>query len=170
MTRRIGLAILISVWAMLVIGAVAAYVSVRSILIADLDSLLFARASALPELSHGEGFDPHHTPQYDWADSYVIQPDAARPPADGPDRPTMREARFARAADGKLLRTVVVAATAAPPHGGEPETPVIVEYSGSMARITSLLSRLRLALAGFVLVAGVIAAGVAMGVSRLVLR
>jgi hypothetical protein len=74
MTRRIALAILLSVWAVLLIGAVAAYFAVRSVLIADVDSLLYARAVSLPELAHTQPLDPKHTPQYDWTDTYTIKP------------------------------------------------------------------------------------------------
>ena len=50
MTRRIAIAILISVWTTLVAGGCVAYWTTRSILLADLDNALLARAMSLPAL------------------------------------------------------------------------------------------------------------------------
>src|SRR3982751_3970499 len=51
MTRRIALAILLTVWAVLVAGCVVAYVTVRWAMIEQLDRSLIAKASAVPELA-----------------------------------------------------------------------------------------------------------------------
>jgi len=162
MTRRIALAILFSVWTMLLIGTVVAYFSVRSVMVADLDSLLYARAVALPELVHAQGFDPNRAPQYDWTDIYSI-----RPASDNvaPARPTITASRIQRGADGRHLRTLTIAAVSA-----ASRSPVIVEYSGSMERIDKLLGRIAFALGAFTIIAGAIAAAVAVYVSRIVLR
>src|SRR4051794_15554241 len=107
MTRRIALAILISVWSMLVIAAVAAYFSVRTILIKDLDSLLYSRAIALPELIQPRGFDPARTPVYDWADAYTIKSDLGR--LTTPDeKPRLLEGSFTRSSTGESTRTIRV--------------------------------------------------------------
>src|SRR5690242_15785266 len=162
MTRRIALAILFSVWTMLLIGTIVAYFSVRSVLVADLDSLLYARAVALPELVHGQGFDPNRAPQYDWTDTYTIRPANSDT---SPARPTITHSRVGRSADGRHIRTLTIAAIAA-----ATQSPVVVEYSGSMERIDRLLGRIAFALAAFTIIAGAIAAAVAVYVSRIVLR
>ncbi|HEX8915511.1 MAG TPA: hypothetical protein VF796_24370, partial [Humisphaera sp.] len=50
MTRRIAIAILLTVWATLVVAGGAAYLGVRAALVADLDAGLVAQAARLPEL------------------------------------------------------------------------------------------------------------------------
>src|SRR5580693_3244797 len=50
MTRRLALAILLIVWATLIAGGIVAYLTTRSVLLADLDATLIARARALPEV------------------------------------------------------------------------------------------------------------------------
>src|SRR5438874_7302904 len=50
MTRRIALAILLTVWAILIAGCATAYVTMRWVLIDQLDRSLVAKASSLPEL------------------------------------------------------------------------------------------------------------------------
>ncbi|HEX8522611.1 MAG TPA: HAMP domain-containing sensor histidine kinase [Tepidisphaeraceae bacterium] len=167
MTRRIAIAILISVWSMLVIAAVAAYFSVRSIMVSDLDSLLYARAIALPELMQPEGFDPSRTPQYDWADTYAIKPDPTRA-ATPSDKPRLLSATFTNAPDGARQRTLRIAAISKPKTAGA--APVIVEYNGPTRHLDSLLRRIKLALVGFVAIATGVAAAVAVIASRMVLR
>jgi signal transduction histidine kinase len=152
---------------MLLIAAVVAYVSIRSIMIADLDSLLYARAIGLPELVHAQVPDPSNPPQYDWADSYNITPDPARS-IDKTSKPVLLSATFTQDADGQDQRTLQVAATSHARSGGI--TPVLVSYSGSMAHLNSLLNRIQLALIGFVAVATGMAAAVAIIASRIVLR
>src|SRR4051812_48271718 len=51
MTRRIALAILLTVWAVLVAGCVVTYATVRWALVEQLDQSLIAKASSLPELA-----------------------------------------------------------------------------------------------------------------------
>src|SRR3954452_17973032 len=50
MSRRITLAILLTVWAMLIAGGGVAYWTTRSLLLADLDEALVGQALARPEL------------------------------------------------------------------------------------------------------------------------
>src|SRR5258706_12310719 len=51
MTRRISLAILLTVWAILIAGCATAYLTMRWVLIDQLDRSMVAKASALPELT-----------------------------------------------------------------------------------------------------------------------
>src|SRR3954471_23911657 len=113
MRRRLALAILLTVWAVLIGGGAVVYVGIRSILISDLDSVLYARATALPELLQPAGFDESRVPLYDWHDRYLIQQaaredspaaaTAATPAAITP--PHLLGARFTRDAQGKRWRT-----------------------------------------------------------------
>src|SRR3954469_8638275 len=73
MRKRLAAAILLTVWTVLIAGGGALYWEIRGLLISDLDSLLYARATALPELLHPAGFDASRVPVYDWNDRYVIQ-------------------------------------------------------------------------------------------------
>src|ERR1041384_539180 len=50
MTRRIALAILVTVWTILIVGCATAYVTMRWVLIEQLDRSIQARASSLTEL------------------------------------------------------------------------------------------------------------------------
>ncbi len=167
MTKRIAIAILISVWSMLLIAAVVAYFSVRSILIADLDSLLYARAVALPELVHGAGADGGSAPQYDWADTYTIVPDASRP-SGVISKAVLLSAGTTRGSSGQDQRTLKLAASSRFRSAGV--IPVIVSYSGRMTHIDSLLNRIQIALVAFIAVAPAMAAAVAIIASRIVLR
>src|SRR5690242_356590 len=63
MTRRIALAILLTVWAILIAGCVTAYFSMRAVLIEQLDESIVAKARALPELrpaGTGDNREPEH--------------------------------------------------------------------------------------------------------------
>src|SRR5947209_612335 len=51
MTRRIALAILLTVWVILIAGCATAYLTMRSVLIDQLDQSLKAKAQSLPELA-----------------------------------------------------------------------------------------------------------------------
>ena len=182
MRRRLAAAILLTVWAMLIIGGGAVYLGVRSILINDLDSLLYARASALPELLHPAGFDLSRVPVYDWRDRYVIRQSAGgggavNTPATQSSRgsveavppPKLLDARFTTDANRQRWRTVILSAVA-PSSDLSRRQPVTLEYSGKTDRIDRLLERVATALLVFGVVAGALTAGVSLWVSRVVLR
>src|SRR5829696_4860566 len=106
MTRRVTVAVLLSVWTILLAGGVAAYFGVRSILLSDMDARLYARVSALPELARRDVMNSPRIPQYDWDDAYVIrESDAAdRGAAEqraAYARPEVVEARVTRASQGE---------------------------------------------------------------------
>ena len=58
MTRRITWAILLAVWATVVAGSLAAYLTTRSVLVDDLDASLVEQASSLPEVESTFGRRP----------------------------------------------------------------------------------------------------------------
>ena len=55
MTRRIALAILVTVWTILIVVGVGAYIAIRSVMLADLDASLLARALAQPQVMDKDG-------------------------------------------------------------------------------------------------------------------
>jgi signal transduction histidine kinase len=165
MTRRLAIAILLTVWTVLLAGGLTAYLTIRSLLIADLDAVLFARAASLPELVQGQQFDPQRIPQYDWSDIYTIRDDAGRSISAGGDRtqasPTLVSAAFTNGPDGRRVRSIVVRSVSR-----EMLKPVTVTYQGSAEHVDALLHRLAIWLLGFCGAAGLITAAVAMVVSR----
>lgn len=172
MTRRIALAILLTVWGLLVAGGATAYLTVRSALVKELDESLMTRALGLPELSRpatratdGRASRPVPTTgDEDVLQDYVIEGAVARisPPTGGLVRGkgTLISSRFARQPDGSLVRNVTFRATL------PDESTYVVSLRGSARRLDRLLDRLLLAFAGFGLGAGVLTALVAIKVSR----
>ena len=73
MTRRIALAILVSACVMLIAGGVAAYVSVRETLLADLDRSILERATVLAQASGS--LERSVQPTVAEGDRYVIRSD-----------------------------------------------------------------------------------------------
>jgi two-component system heavy metal sensor histidine kinase CusS len=168
MRRRLAIAILLTVWSVLVAGGTALYLGVRSIVINDLDALLYARASALPELAQPAESDPAQVPNYDWHDRYVIRTAeglASEARAGGAVAPRLTAARFTTDPEGHRWRTVTVAGLSA-----DASKPVTVEYSGRTERVDGLLHRLGVALIIFGLACGAAAAAVASWVAKAVLR
>src|SRR4051812_2428014 len=114
MTRRIATAILVTVWAILVVGGCAAYWVTRSVLLADLDDSLLANVQALPQLGGGRAGTLPATAHPE--DRYLIRnaigqtvgipANLAKPVADGPAPP--HTAAFATLADGQRVRRLSV--------------------------------------------------------------
>ena len=174
MTRRITLAILLTVWAMLIAGGVSAYLTTRSLLLADLDDALVGRAVARPELAPS-GPRADSPVALDDGDRLVIRTEVDRRtirPDDagaGPG-PQLVAAAFATRADGVRLRTVSVRAFAKPQTPGGSPVPVLVTYTGSAEAFHRLLDRLALVLGGCVLAGGLVAAAIAYRASKAALR
>jgi signal transduction histidine kinase len=169
MTRRIATAILLTVWAVLIAGGFTAYWATRSVLVADLDAVLTARAMALAE-SSGDGAATAPAAARD--ERYVIQNEHGQTihfSADPPEAalvPPPQKASFSRLADGRLLRTVTVQHRV----GGGADGTVTVVYSNVAGQVDRVLERLALTLAVCGVVAGAAAAAVAVGVARAALR
>lgn len=178
MTRRITLAILVTVWAMLVASGTTAYYTTRSVLLSDLDATLTARACSLPGLLPpawplGAGEDA----SADRGDRFVIryaddQRQLRPPPSSGTafSEPELLHASFSRLADGRRMRTVTVRTLARPAQPGSEPAEVTVTYSGSAERFHRLLGRLWITLLVTGAVGGLLAAGVAWRTSVLSLR
>jgi signal transduction histidine kinase len=176
MTRRIALAILMTVWATLIAGGIAAYVAARTVLINELDAALMNRALSLPQIvdQAGRRFAPVTTLEPD--DQYVVHNDAGRVvarPAAGEGSasaaPELIQSSFVASPDGSRVRTVTLrAALRQSPEA--PIEPAVITFRGSAAGVDRILSQLLIALLATVLVGGVIAAAVAWRVARAALR
>jgi heavy metal sensor kinase len=175
MTRRIALAILLTVWAVLVAGCVVAYATVRWALIEQLDQSLVNKASALPELTRvpaGAVTRPAPVPD-PRVDRYTITDEngvLVSPTAGGMvlSQVTLLDASFSELADGTPMRNVWVQGVARRPKGGG--IGVTIGYSANASHLFRLLNRLALAFSTFGVGAGLLAALVALRVSRAALR
>jgi signal transduction histidine kinase len=191
MTRRIALAILLTVWAILIAGCATAYLTMRSVLIDQLDQSLKAKAQSLPELARfaaagGANDDEQSTastvrnapvpadagtPQH--GDRYVIKNAAGitiSPAAGGLSASDISiiSAAFATQDDGTRVRSLTLRATVPGPSGAPEE--LTINYRSSAVTLDRLLERLALSFVLFGIAAGLIAALVAMRVSRAALK
>jgi signal transduction histidine kinase len=184
MTRRIALAILLTVWAMLIAGCATAYLTMRWVLVDQLDKSIEAKASSLPELARlgAIGADdenpaaarvasaPAGANSPPDADRYVIKnaADQTISPATGGvfvTNRTVQSARFATLADGRRVRAMTLRLELPGVSG-----PVTVNYQTSAVPLDQLLDRLAFSFTLFGLAAGLVAALVATRVSRAALR
>ena len=169
MTRRIALAILLTVWAILVAGCITAYVAVRWALVEELDEALATRASSLPELlaSTAAAAAPNRRDHY-----VIVTEDGIKlsPPAGGlaASKATLQSASFFRADDGLLLRRMSLRSVVRDPVGNL--TPVTINYQAPADHLDQTLNRLAWGFAGFGLLAGVLSAMMAVRVSRAALK
>jgi heavy metal sensor kinase len=184
MTRRIALAILLTVWVILIAGCTTAYFAMRWVLIAQLDQSIKMRAMSLPELVRpmtAEGNDQQSpapirnaSPSRDvHGDRYVIKNASGQtisPAAGGvaASDVTILSASFATVGDGTRERSLNLRATAPGPDGTL--IPVTVTYRSSAEYLDSMLDRLALGFWVFGMLAGLLTALVALRVSRAALR
>jgi signal transduction histidine kinase len=168
MTRRIAMAILLTVWATLVAGGAAVYLTARSVLLADLDASLVARAMSLPQVVDDAG---HRVTPVDTArqgDRYLVRSDKgrtiARPTTAGAPGPQLLRAAFVTLPDGQRVRSVTLKAMAQPVEGGD-TLPVSITYSGPTEQFDTLLRRLAWALVATGAAGGVLAAAIARAVA-----
>jgi heavy metal sensor kinase len=189
MTRRIALAILVTVWAILVAGCATAYLTIRWVLVDQLDRSLEVRASALPELKRLAGNTGEEESRASLGgssvrdapigqvtpggDRYIIKNAAGQtlsPPAGGLAATEVHKvaATFTTLADGKRVRSLTLQARVRGP--GESVTPVSIIFQGSAEPLQQTLDRLAVSLTVFGIVAGLLTALVALWVSRRALR
>src|SRR5689334_23213359 len=132
MTRRIAVTILLTVWAILLAGGVTTYLTIRAVLLKDLDASIAARAASLPQLLDENGRSISSTSLARRDDRYVIRNElgqtVARPlSGDGGTAtanaslassssavtaamPRVARAGFADLPDGSRVRTVTLRA------------------------------------------------------------
>ena len=178
MTRRITIAILLTVWAMLAASGLAVYLLARPLILADLDGALVDEAANLPELVPPKRWRGSHT-ALAGEDRYRIQHAASgrtlRPPATGTwegVEPTLVGANSSVRADGLRLRTVTIRTLAKPDPAAPGAAPrgVTVTYTGSAEPFHRLMDRLAAILAACVVTGALVAAAIAYRVSRATLR
>jgi signal transduction histidine kinase len=169
MTRRITVAILVTVWAILLAGGVVAYLTTRAVLLANLDESLVARAATLPQLvdDRGHTLAPASAVRAD--DRYIVRNEVGqtmgRPTtaAAFDAAPVLLHASFASMPGGSRMRTVTLRAMGRAVSGGD-LIPVTVTFSGSAAEFDRLLDRLAWALG----TAGVAGAVLSAWIARIV--
>src|SRR3954447_23694396 len=136
MTNRIAMAILLTVWAILLLAGTIAYIVTRSILLASLDASLVSRAASLPELTDINGRQYRAMPSLRDEDRYLVRDELNRtiskpsstrpsdessvdPAAMARQQPKLIASAFTRLPDGTRNRTVTLAAFGTPlDHGG----------------------------------------------------
>jgi len=188
MTRRIALAILLTVWAILIAGCATAYLTTRSVLIDQLDRAMKDKAASIPELRPPNSppinkDDPQSTPARTPmrqritedvnSDRYVVKNAAGQtlsPPAGGANASDIEivSAGFSTLADGTRQRSLTLSATVRSIDGSV--VPVTISYQKSAVQLDALLDRLALSFATFGLCAGLVTALVALKVSRAALK
>jgi signal transduction histidine kinase len=177
MTRRIAIAILLTVWVILIAGGCAAYLATRAVLIAELDESLRVRAQSLPQVfdEHGRRYFAE-TARLRADDRYLVRDslgrtvarhDPQRIPA-GTEPPALMAGSFFRSG-GELFRSITLRAHARGVGGGA-ITPVVVTFTGSAAEFDRLTARLAWTFTACVVLGGLVAALVARRVARLALR
>jgi signal transduction histidine kinase len=169
MTRRVAIAILLTVWTLLIVGGAVAYWTTRAVLLDDLDASIVARAGTLPELTGAAGNDLR--PAEYARDRYLIEDERGHTVARvgrqerSQETPAVLGRRFATLADGRRLRSLTLKAHLA----GETDAPeriVTIVYSAPADAFDAALSRLAAALTTFGLLSGAAAAAVAVLVAR----
>ncbi|CAN5550328.1 N/A [soil metagenome] len=178
MTRRLMLAILLTVWTTLLIAGTASYFTARTKLLAELDQALFDRAVALPEITDASGRRFITLAAGAHADDrYVVRNDlgqtVARPASRGDEsaanQPALLSRSFADASDGTRSRTITLRAFGRPVDSTDPgaaAVPVTITFRGSAADFDATMATLRWTLIGCGAVGGVIAALVARLIAR----
>jgi signal transduction histidine kinase len=170
MTRRLMVAILVTVWTTLLIAGTASYFTARARLLAQLDRALFDRAVALPEITDASGkrfITESHGTHAD--DRYIVRNElgqtVARPAgqndgATGPD-PLLMSRAFTKSDDGARSRSITIRAFGRPADEFDrnlPAVPVTITFRGSAADFDSTMSLLRWTLIGCGLAGGLVAA------------
>src|SRR3982751_2932674 len=157
MTKRIAISMLLTVWAILIATGVTAYLTTRSVLLANLDQALVTRATPL---NQSTGYVVHTGNQI--VDSTV------KTRASEVAKPTLVEAKFVTADDGTRVRSARIQVSRRNDQG-ELVTEEIIERE-SAEPFDRLLNRLAIALLAVGCAGGVIAAFVARAVARIALQ
>src|SRR4051812_46949091 len=182
MTRRIAIAILLTVWAILIAAGIATYVTTRSVLLSNLDASIAERAAALPEITDETGSTYRNTSPTRADDNYIVrntisqtlarvEDDRNRTAAPSP-RPEILSAAFATMPDGQRFRTLTLKAYAKPTSAINDAgvVPVTIVFRASSERFHGVTRMLALTLIACGAAGGVLSALVAWLVARGALR
>lgn len=171
MTRRLALAIFLTVWVTLVAAGAVAYFATRAVLLADLDESLVARALAVPQVDSETGAAA--TPlNVGISDRFVARDSAgrtiARPTAETVvAKPEILRAAFVTLADQTRVRSVTLRT---PARVDGAVKLITISYRGSAEHFDSLLGQLAVCLIVAGLLGGALAAIAAIFVARRSLR
>lgn len=179
MTRRITIAILATVWTILIVVGVVAYFATRAVLLAELDDRLWAQAAALPQVVDQDGNRYRPVEPDEATDRVVIRTESGRVTRPATDAalngkmPVIIHADFGRMGDGRRVRAVTVQAYAyseAADSADQHPEPVKVTVSSPTDESDRLLNRLLVALLTSGGAGGLLAAGIAQRVARQALQ
>lgn len=164
MTRRIAITILMTVWAMLIVGGLLAYAAVRSVLLDDLDRALVHDARQVPEVERIGGEESLQDARY-----FILGEDGQRVGSSTTRVMELMPAevlgrQFVRLPDGQRYRSLTIRFAA--PDGRS----LTMIYGEPSTRFDQAMRHLALSLAMVGLVAGAAAGGVAAYASRAALR
>jgi signal transduction histidine kinase len=168
MTRRIALAILLSVWILLITGGIGAYLVTRSVLLRYFDESLFAYASSVPGLMHGSAATPSLDPLGEGRFRVVdnLRRTVSPPmPMAAQFQPKLLTPPTFSYAQGQHVRTVTLQAYSEQAH-----KPLIVVYTASAAEFDAKMRWLGIAYMLCGLAVGGLTAWIAVKVSRAALK
>jgi signal transduction histidine kinase len=175
MTRRITVAILLTVWAILLASAIVAYVTTRSVLLRNLDESLVARAVSLPQIVDDQGRRLAPVSALRGDDRYIVRTDVGQTvgrPTTNPAvaaAPQLLHAAFSPMPGGGRMRTVTLRALGTPAPGATP-VPLTLAFSGSAAEFDRLLMQLAWALGAAGVIGALLSAAIARWVATRCLR
>ena len=173
MTTRITLAILLTTWAILIVGQAAAFLTARANLLALLDDTIVTRAARVAEISAGSsGGDERAPVNVPVGDRFEVRNDRgavveAGTGASHPPVKTILAASFETDANGTRFRTVTVRVNV---NRGGRAAPYVVTYRREARLFDTLLSQLALMLLLISLSCGLATAWLALKMSRAALR
>jgi signal transduction histidine kinase len=168
MARRIAVAMLLTLWVMLVTGGSIAYFYTRSLLLADFDQTIVDRACSLWATQQGatrdisERFPEDRFVVTNQRGQIVSRPAETAAPT---TKPVVLNREFTTLAQGDRIRCITLRMPATAKAGA-----ATVVYSRPTESIDRILDRLRLALAGSGLAAGILATYISFRVARAALR
>ena len=188
MSRRIAIAILLTVWATLVGGGVVVYVTVKTLLLAEMDDRLYEAARNLPVVRGSRS--PVPATEARWYVVHEAKPRRVGAPmaqaaaaadalADPGPVGLVEDRRWAELAAGRRYRVLeirfdrVPGAAADGTADGRGHTPgggLLLMYGEPSDRVDRILRRLRVSMLVLGAAAGAAAALVAVGVARAALR
>jgi signal transduction histidine kinase len=175
MTRRIAVSILLTVWAILIAVGVSTYLTARTILLADLDAAIMARAASLAQVTDATGRRFVNSRPIRVSDRFLVRNDIGQTlgrtePGERDTGPKLLDAAFVRMPDGAHYRRVTLRAFGHPEDAIDKVVPVTVTFSGSAEEFDRFTNHLTWTLVGCTAAGGALAACIAWFVARASLR
>lgn len=174
MSRRIALAIFLTVAVTLMLCGALVYFSVRTVLVRDLDATLLQRAALLHNITDEDGSELEQSHAVHPADRSIVQNErhqtlARHPVETGGPQPQILSAQFVTMPDGSPMRTLRIQAYARLTEADSVK-PVVITYSGSAHEFDALMRSILIAIVASVMLGGVIAGLMAKWLAHRTLR